>query len=158
MAIPIVLGIILSAAGTLLIVKSVQLAQRSNASSAWVPIPGEILEATVVSEEKVAEKQRRYIVYRPQIRYRYNINGAVHESSSIYAPGWESKVSRKESDELVTRFPKGAKVDVFVNPANGKESVLVRGGSKAWIAGLIIGAMIDLGGVLLVVGALAKSK
>ena len=91
--------------------------------------------------------------YVPEIRYKYFIGGKELEGDRVYnGDAWNRK--EKVIARLVDRYPPGARVRVFVDPARPGEAVLEPGspaarelGEQALVTG--IGALVVWVAILL---------
>jgi hypothetical protein len=94
--------------------------------------------AAHVVESRVAEKMRsERIKYYALLRYRYRFNGRDYESSRIgNTDGYYS--GRGPAQKLADRYPAGAGVIAFVDPANPGNAVLEPGHSWITMAALFL--------------------
>ncbi|MDQ7055718.1 MAG: DUF3592 domain-containing protein [Persephonella sp.] len=65
-----------------------------------------------------------YDRYLPDIRYEYAVRGKRFVGDRIFINDFES--DRNTILKLVSRFPEGTRVQVFYNPFNPSESILLR--------------------------------
>jgi Protein of unknown function (DUF3592) len=80
----------------------------------WIRSPGVVLESRILN---TAEG------YLPTIRYEYNFEGDRHENSMFKTMVITSS-SRSPSERVMSRYPVGANVTVYVNPNNPSDSVM----------------------------------
>ena len=103
--------------------------------------------AATVLESRVAEKRRdNRTSYYAHLRYRYTFNGRNYESGQIGnadGAGW-----RGPAQKLANRYPAGADVIAFVDPANPENALLEPGYSWFTIAGLFLIGLVWAGGWL----------
>jgi Protein of unknown function (DUF3592) len=76
----------------------------------------------------------------PIIRYRYRAGGQDLESDRII-PGGQPLTTRLLAGQQVARYPVGARVDVYVDPADSK-NVLLEPGAKNNLVGLLAFAVV----------------
>jgi hypothetical protein len=63
----------------------------------------------------------------PKVTFAYDVNGRAYQSSQIKAGDTIMRVSTSENAyETVDRYPEGAIVQVYYNPANPEEAALER--------------------------------
>ncbi len=102
--------------------------RRMNARAAhWPSVKGTVLASEL--------KDRGEDSPDAQIRYSYQIAGVTYESKNIsYAGHWSS-----QDRELVERYPVGASVDVYFDPAKPSRAALEREQSSVWFACMAVG-------------------
>lgn len=87
-------------------------------------------EGTITAAETVwAERRGRSITYVDAVRlaYSYRVDGAVYLNDRIGANTQPVLADSAAGRDLFARFPPGAIVPVYYNPADPADSVLVRG-------------------------------
>ena len=112
------------------------------ASEAWPAAPGEITASEVTHSVKQSSSSSgnkwRYI---PRVEYRYELDGTEYTNDNIQfvSVSWEFK-DRFKAERVTKPFPVGNAVDVFYDPTDPGNSVLLKGsvGGPPW--GYIIGA------------------
>jgi hypothetical protein len=80
--------------------------------------------------------------FRPVVRYTYEARGRAYaaERISYGSPPQADTTDRGEARRQVERYPAGAAVDVWFDPADPARAVLVRGVSKVPVAiGIAVG-------------------
>jgi hypothetical protein len=91
------------------------------ASRAWPVAAGEIVVSTVDVPRTHDSDDATDCTAR--IRYRYRVAGKDYESDSV-TPGGGAMLRRQFAEELVTRYPLGAQVDVTYDPQAPQSAVL----------------------------------
>jgi len=135
------------------------------AVSRWLPTPGKIISSRVEAREVRSSgtgsesADSTEIRNFPAITYEYQVGGKTFQSSHYSV---QENLGNFEVAETLARFPKGAKVTVFYDPANANKAVIERtmpeGAFKFMVqlsAGLAIGALLlvfSVGGVLEAIG------
>ena len=95
---------------------------RGYASKHWPQTIGTIIESHV--EEQVnADGQ---FVFFPQVRYRYVVNGTVHQSINIRFPT-KGFTTRRQANILVAKYSASASIMVSYHPTKPTVSVLEPG-------------------------------
>ena len=107
---------------------------RGRQSKAWPTARGVILKSTWRGS-MYYEGGGKHI----KIEYRYTVNGEKYKSDKITVNGFGSGVSLKEAEDVKSMFPQGQEVDVFCDPSNPKDSVLIPGVlAKEYRHGIIV--------------------
>jgi hypothetical protein len=112
------------------------------ASEVWPAAPGVITASDVSHSVKQSSSSSgskwRYI---PRLEYRYELEGAEYTNDNIQfvSVSWEFK-DRFKAERIVKPYPVGKAVDVYYDPTDPRNSVLLKGsvGGPPW--GYIIGA------------------
>ncbi|MER8751902.1 DUF3592 domain-containing protein [Mesorhizobium sp. M1050] len=135
------------------------------ALSRWLPAPGKIISSRVEAREvrssgsgsdsSDSTEMRNF----PAITFEYKVGGKTFQSSRYSV---QENLGNFEVTETLARFPKGAQVTVFYDPAAPGKAVIERtmpeGAFKFMVqlsAGLVIGAValvFSVGGVLEAIG------
>ncbi|MER9230850.1 DUF3592 domain-containing protein [Mesorhizobium sp. M0622] len=135
------------------------------AVSRWSPTPGKIVSSRVEAREVTSSgsgsdsrgstEMRNF----PAITFEYKVNGKKFRSSHYSV---RENLGNFAVAEILARFPNGAGVTVFYNPADPAKAVIERtmpdGSFKFMVqlsAGLVVGALVlvfSVGGVLEAIG------
>ncbi|MEW6111716.1 MAG: DUF3592 domain-containing protein [Thermodesulfobacteriota bacterium] len=86
----------------------------SNPREHWIPVPGRVVRSSTMWSGEG---------YQPDIAYRYVIDGIEYESSSV-SPGISETSFRSLARKRAARYPEGADVIVYVNPASPSDALL----------------------------------
>ena len=130
------------AVGTVMAAAGGYMIWRSAGTRSWPSVAGEVIDSHVeVSETEDLDddnRSRTRTVYDPAVRYRYCVKGKefVGERISIGIGGHSSEGAALR---VVERYPAGARVRVFVSPADPSEAVLETGVKAGPILLLAIG-------------------
>ena len=127
--------LIFGAAGVYLIVQSNKSKKLAGASLSWPSAPGTILSSSVL--ETTSADEDVAATYSAAIQYRYEVMGVPYEGSRQYF-GAKTSGGRKGAQQTVERYPAGAQVPVYYNPANHADAVLERQ-AKSATALLVLG-------------------
>jgi hypothetical protein len=114
---------------------------RAQASRQWPMVLGQVVQSLVTS----SSGSEGGTVYSPEIRYAYDVGGQAYQSSRVAFGGFSSNSSPRDAQRTTARYPAGAVVQVYYNPANPRDATLER---RAGQSGLLFG----LGGLFLVIG------
>jgi hypothetical protein len=127
MIIAILTGLIFCAAAVIFIVGQLRQREKRQISATWPSTEARIIRSSIEEEERVAEKQRRYTVYKPHIEYSYSVNGQTYTNTTIdFADLAATHAERAKN--LISQYPAGASTTVFYNPGHPAEAVLQRSG------------------------------
>ncbi|HEY2137953.1 MAG TPA: DUF3592 domain-containing protein [Xanthobacteraceae bacterium] len=99
----------------------VRASRRLSASRNWPVVPGEVV-ASEVDVPPVHDSDDTADC-SPRIRYRYRVGDQDFESDCV-KPGGTAMAQRQFAEELVARYPVGARVDVTIDPRAPKDAVL----------------------------------
>lgn len=121
----------------------------------WPIAEGRILASWVTAEKCYDQDGGRETVYTPQVNYEYYVDSIRHTGTNITFVATSSSF-RELEEEVVSKYPKEALVEVFYNPGNSTESYLEK---NTWFTGPIIfmsffALVCTIGGVCLIVGRL----
>ena len=127
--------------GLIVAVFGVRAYQRARASVAWPFAEGRVIQSEVVPGSEGTTQ--------PKIAYEYTVNGQPYQGDRLKAAHKNYGTSGSHARTCVERYPVGARVQVFYNPAEPRESALE--------PGLSVGAYITLGiGLLLLLSAVIQ--
>lgn len=89
-------------------------------ASGWPKTDGEILKSKIVIDDSGDS-----VSYEPAICYSYSVNGLQYHSDTVYLFNlWQTK---KSANYLVDKFKVGDEVEVFFNPKNPQDAMLITG-------------------------------
>ncbi|HMO15071.1 MAG TPA: DUF3592 domain-containing protein [Pirellulaceae bacterium] len=109
-------------------------------SGGWVQVQAQVVESAVDNTTWESRNTKGSVVrsetrYRPRVRYTYWVNGNEYEAERRKF-GEESSGSGQNKDdwmsfmepaaEIVARYPTGATINVFVDPADPTQAVIER--------------------------------
>jgi hypothetical protein len=114
------------ALGAVFALKSVSLLRRGRVCAQWPVASGKILEAH--TEVKLVENRddRRHgddAFFGANVKYAYQVGGRDYRSTRLYV-GRPVLGGPKMAQDILARYPPGALVSVFYNPANPAEAML----------------------------------
>ncbi len=112
----VILNAFLFIAGLFMIFNSTEAFDRFSEMKTWPVVTGVITDSKVVGER----------AKRPELDYRYTVNGKAYlGNSDLATPSFGGKNYRDQSSRaVISKFNKGDSVKVFYNPDNLEESVL----------------------------------
>jgi len=99
--------------------------------SQWPFTMGTVMMSTI---EQRSSGESGYTDY-PVVQYSYQVNGQAYQSMKL-APGPE--VGGSGAHKVAARYPSGAQVMVFYDPANPSDAVLEKKAPAQWVMWLIL--------------------
>ncbi|MFL6538561.1 MAG: DUF3592 domain-containing protein [Chthoniobacterales bacterium] len=111
----------------------------------WPVAKGSVLESKVEgyrqsagSSGTFASSPARMTLYRPVVRYEYEVDGKRFRGDQIaQSPGWNRAVP-EFAEKIVQRYPTGSDIDVHYNPKRHDQAVLEPRVPRSWILALLI--------------------
>ena len=98
---------------------------KSIASRKWVMTQGKILSSQVISSRKFLKQPKYLASFIPKIVYEYFVGDRTYSSDRFsFSP---SALFYKTVSNIVNKHPVGKIVNVYYNPKNPKDAVLVQG-------------------------------
>lgn len=114
--------LILGGIGYFLYKRNQQSVMARQIAQSWASTTGKVLMSSVQS----SHSGNSHSTY-PVVVYQYEVNGQTHQSQTIKAGEQYLKVRvMGQAHATVARYPIGANVTVYYNPANPAESALER--------------------------------
>jgi hypothetical protein len=117
---------------------------QARASVQWPKVPGVITRSVLAT----SRSKKKKTMYSFDVEYRYEVAGEELVCNNVYFGGDFSSSSSAGANEVVRRYPVGAKVDVAYDPNNPVNAVLEPGAH--WQSYILYG----IGLAFLVVGVL----
>ncbi|MCC7358995.1 MAG: DUF3592 domain-containing protein [Anaerolineales bacterium] len=114
---------------------------RAQASKRWPMVLGQVIESRVTS----SSSSEGGTTYEPHIQYAFDLGGQVYHSNRVAFGGFVSTSNPRDAQKHTARYPVGAVVQVYYNPANPPDATLERRAGNA-------GFLLAFGGLFLVIG------
>jgi hypothetical protein len=133
-------------AGVFLLVKSFKDRKKAEASQGWPTTQGQIIAARISESTSTDSDGDRSTSYSPAVEYTYNVAGQEYKGNKV-AFGFTQGYGRyAKAQAALARYPLGAQVTVFYDPANPADAVLERkaGGSTISLVMGIIFILVSL--------------
>lgn len=102
-------------------------ASRAKAARSWPAVPGRIVSSTVTHTVETDMDNDSEDVWTVAVTYAYTAGGLERQGQRI---GWGVSnrwTVEKKAQALAARYPEGAAVKVYVDPADPEQSVLETG-------------------------------
>jgi hypothetical protein len=97
----------------------------------WTAIP-----CIVESSRFVSSRGDESTGYRPEVLFRFEVDGKVHRSSCVTFFGGSSS-GRRDKEDFIRSYPVGGQAICYVDPEDPNQAVLVRGFSPMVLFGLV---------------------
>lgn len=136
-----VMGAIFALVAAILIGIGVYGRGRAQASRQWPMVLGQVVSSRVTS----SSSSEGGTTYEPDIRYAYDVGGRAYSSNRVVFGGFSGTGNPRDAQKHTTRYPAGAVVQVYYNPANPQDATLERRAGQA-------GFLFAFGGCFLVIG------
>lgn len=139
--IALIVGLFLILLGGVFLIVGLVATKRAKTAQSWPSIPGTVNRTDVVEHEDSDSDGFTSVTYEPVVEYNYAVMGQPFTSKRI-AFG-TNRYNYKKAQEIVSKYPAGARVNVFYNPEKPKDAVLetvAAGGKLLTILGLVLGA------------------
>ena len=123
--------------------------RRAQASQGWPMVLGRVTDSRVVSANVEGGT-----TYEAHVRYAYDVHGRAFEYARLAFGDAGTDGSQAAAQRLAARYPAGAIVHVYYNPANPQDAVLERRSGASGIL-FVAGAIFALVGCALPAGLAA---
>lgn len=110
------------------------------ASRSWDTVTGEIIDARSV---RWGWRWRWWV----DIRYRYTIEGLTFEGDRLGFWRRQRFWSSEDAEQIVSKYPKGQRVTLWVSPKNRAQAVIEPGLGWRIYMPLLLGALLFVAGV-----------
>jgi hypothetical protein len=121
---------------------------RGARTSRWRRAEGRVVRS-LVAHSAETDGEGTTDLYRAEVHYSYEAGGAVRSGSVVSATDRGSP-SRKRAERRCARYPEGARVTVFYDPAHLDRAVLERGVGSGPLAMFAWGVLCLAGGLYMV--------
>jgi hypothetical protein len=117
-------------------------------ASSYPSVPG-----TILSSEVKVHHDSEGTSYRPEVRYRYAVDGQTFEGEQIRYD--EISMGKRHAQSIVDRYPAGQAVTVYYHPAAPGNAVLELGLDTSGIAGMLFLTPFNAVAAAIIIGAAA---
>lgn len=150
---PRLFALFLCALGAVMVVKGLRQSSRARQTRSWTATTGRILESRVELLRAADEEgpARHAFV----IRYAYEARGRPQESDQVWIGSATASMSEDPGSprRWVERFPAGTEVQVWFDPADPRQAVLVRDVPPAQVTATVV-----VGAALVAIGLFALAR
>lgn len=101
------------------------LAAAAEESLHWPSVEGLVTRSKLETYRKKVGAERNQVRYRVDVAYEYIVGDERYENDVVRFD--QDNLSQTDKERLVSAHPVGRQVEVFYNPSNPGQSVLVRG-------------------------------
>jgi hypothetical protein len=127
---PLLMRIIFVLFGVGAIAVSLWLRHMNSRAQSWLNTRARILSSAVVSDPHDSERS-------VEISYQFTVGAREFTSRCVsFSP---LRNDPKSQGQLIAQFPAGGLVEAFYDPSNPERSVLIRGDSRSWLWGPVVG-------------------
>jgi hypothetical protein len=116
------------------------------ATRGWPAVAGRITYSGVSRELTTDGEGGGHELFAPQVRYTYPVDGEIRTGETIHV-NREPFASRGRAERLARRYPEGAEVRVFYDPADPSRAVLEPGTGRAPFGYLAMAVLLAVAGV-----------
>jgi hypothetical protein len=140
-------------AGIFLIYRSLQSRKRAEASQGWPSTQGQISESRVAHSTHTDSDGDTSDSYTPTIEYTYQVAGQAYTGRNLTFGFTQGYGNASKAQAVLAKYPVGAHVSVFYDPADPQQAVLERKaggygtGMALGIIFLVIGLCLGCGGI-----------
>lgn len=147
-------GAAIAIVGLVKLITALRTWRSAAASGSWRRVEGVITESEVVPHRvRLSGEGSGSRIYRPEIRYRYTVDGKEYTSDRIYFGRALGRPWRGQLDELVRRYPAGGTTSVYVPPGDPDLGLLEPGAKVDLYASATVFATMLAVGVSIFLGA-----
>jgi len=133
-------------AGVFLLVKSFKDRKKAEARQGWPATQGQIIASRISESTSTDSDSDRSTSYSPAVEYTYNVAGQEYKGNKITFGFTQGYGRYAKAQAALARYPLGAQVTVYYDPANPADAVLERkaGGSTVSLVLGIIFILVSL--------------
>lgn len=143
-SIGVLLSLVFIAIGLGLLYYARSVSAKAQESLSWPQVEGVISHSAVLTQLGQTASSNNAVTYKADVTYRYKVQGRDYSSERVSLADFSSSGGRAQG--IVDRYPDGATVAVYYNPASPSEAVLERGNTTG------IGVLYIIGGIFAAAG------
>ena len=129
--------------GIFLIINGIRNRKKAEESTSWPSVEGTITRAWVETHEHEDDDGSKTITHFPRWEYEYIVSGSTYTSENISFGGIAGSRHEFDAREGLKQYPLNSEVQVFYNPSNPEEAILVPG-TQGTMKTVIIGGVLAL--------------
>ncbi len=141
--------VLLGAIGVYLVVASLRARKKAETSQGWPHTLGQVVNAEVKRTANTDDDGHITYAYHPEVEYTYEAAGQVYSSRRLMFGAVQAANTPKKAQQTLARYPLGAQVTVYYDPAKPADSVLERT-AGASTSMLVIGIVMVLVGLCVI--------
>jgi hypothetical protein len=139
----VIVGVLFIAAGTFFIAFGFREREKAVESQQWIAGIATIIRSRVAVSGDGEDR-----TYSSDVAYEFTVNGMKHLGTCV-KPGDSIGLSWKgPAEEIVARYPRGATVTVYFDPADPRRCVLEQTPSRTTIYSILFGVVFVAAGAL----------
>lgn len=100
--------------------------KKKQAAASWVQTQGTVISSTIATERDRDSDGHVTTYYNPEVNYAYTVGGVEHRGHRIKF-GFTRTQFSAQAAKTTEKYPQGAAVTVYYDPAKPQDSVLDRG-------------------------------
>jgi hypothetical protein len=126
--------------GAFLVFSGVRQRSQAQASASWPSVQGKALSAQVKTESRLDTRtHRQRTSFRPAVAYEYQVDGVRYQASRV-AFGDLSNSNSSEAQRILGELVKADAVQVFYNPQDPTDAVLLNANTPRTDWTILLGA------------------
>lgn len=111
----------------------------AKASLTWPSVIGKVIRSQVSRSENIDQENRHTVSYLADVAYEYVVGEQTLQGERVQFGGRVSGGSAKPAQKVVDRYPVGAEVTVYYDPARPNQCTLERTTAGSMIVLYVIG-------------------
>ena len=127
--------------GIFIMIAGIRNRKKAEESTSWPSVQGMVTNAWVETQEHEDEDGSKTITHFPRWEYEFAVSGKTYSSQNISFSGTGGSRRETVARDGLKQYPLNSEVQVFYNPSNPEEAVLVPGTQGTM-------ALVYFGGVL----------
>ncbi|MRR39066.1 DUF3592 domain-containing protein [bacterium] len=136
--------LVISLLGIFMIVSALRRRRQEESSAGWPGVQARVIESALEKASRTNVDGPDTTEFIPHVRYAYTVLGREYTSNRIsFAP---LTTNQSPAEQILSRYPAGATVMVYYNPAQPDQAVLERSGGSLWVS-LVIGILMIVAGI-----------
>jgi hypothetical protein len=113
--------------GIFIMIAGIRNRKKAEESTSWPSVQGTIIKAWVETQEHEDDDGSKTITHFPRWEYEFAVSGNTYTGGNISFGGTGGSSRESEAWEALEQYSLNSQVQVFYNPSNPEEAVLVPG-------------------------------
>ncbi len=139
------IALVLFGVATWLLIPAVREFKQARASRSWPSVPGKIVSASVVYTAPIntdMDSRIRRGTYRPVLEYDYEVNGKSYRANHrVFGDEAIAYGTSNRAEAIIDDYPAECAVQVYYDPTDPGNAVLLPGRTGAVLNALVAGAV-----------------